>query len=216
MSDSHSSILSHQFETLDQQRASAEFGMWLFLVTEVLFFGGLFVSYAVYRYLYPVAFAESSQTLDMWLGCFNTFVLLTSSLTMALAVHAAEAGDKRKLIRFLLFTMFLGTVFLVIKGFEYHHKFEHHLVPGAHFEFEGPEKEHAQIFFFLYFVMTGIHGLHMIIGLGVLSVLILMAYNDRFSKEYFNPIHITGLYWHFVDIVWIFLYPFLYLIGHPK
>jgi cytochrome c oxidase subunit III len=213
MSESHSSTLSHQFDNLEQQRSASELGMWIFLVTEVLFFGGLFLAYSIYRFMFPEAFAQSSMKLDLWLGAFNTFVLLTSSLTMALAVNAAEEGKKVRILIFLFMTMTLGAIFLGIKGIEYHHKFVEHLIPGAGFQLEGGDVQHAQLFFFLYFAMTGLHGLHMIIGLGVLAVLSIMTAMGKFSAEYHNPIYVSGLYWHFVDIVWIFLYPLLYLIG---
>lgn len=205
--------LSHQFEDLQQQSESADMGMWVFLVTEVLFFGGLFLAYAVYRTLYPGAFEAGSRLMDIPLGALNTAVLLTSSLTMVLAVHAAEEGHKKPLVRYLILTMILGVVFLGIKGFEYHHKFVEHLIPGPGFEMDSVHRQHAQIFFSLYFTMTGLHALHMIIGLGVMTVIAILAARGRFSRTYSNPVRIAGLYWHFVDVVWIFLFPLLYLVG---
>ena len=209
----HHPALAHQFDSLGQQTEAATLGMWVFLVTEVLFFGGLFVTYAVYRAFYPAAFSAGSHELDIVLGGINTAVLITSSLTMALAVHAAQLGQRRLLMLFLTATMILGSVFLGIKAVEYYHKFAEHHVPGAGFQFEKEHQRHAQIFFSLYFIMTGLHALHMIIGIGVLLVMWIWAWRGTITAEYFAPIEISGLYWHFVDIVWIFLFPLLYLIG---
>ena len=209
----HHPALAHQFDSLGQQTEAATLGMWVFLVTEVLFFGGLFLTYAVYRSFYPAAFSAASHELDILLGGINTAVLITSSLTMALAVHAAQLGQRRLLMIFLVVTMVLGTVFLGIKAVEYYHKFAEHHVPGASFQFEREHQRHAQIFFSLYFIMTGLHAIHMIIGIGVLLVMWIWAWRGRITSDYAGPIEISGLYWHFVDIVWIFLFPLLYLIG---
>ncbi|MBI4478232.1 MAG: cytochrome c oxidase subunit 3 family protein [Acidobacteria bacterium] len=187
--------------------------MWVFLVTEVLFFGGLFLAYLVYRTWYPATFIEVSQHLDIFWGTTNTAVLITSSLTMALAVYAAETGDRRSLVFFLLATLTLGCVFLGIKALEYSHKFHEHLVPGAAFQWDGDHAERAALFMSLYFIMTGLHALHMIIGVGLMSVMTVLAWRGGFSPEYHVPVEVSGLYWHFVDIVWIFLFPLLYLIS---
>ena len=210
----HHPALAHHFETLEQQKEASTLGMWVFLATEVLFFGGLFVAYSIYRAWYPEAFAAASQSLDLTLGALNTVILITSSLTMALAVHSAETGDRRKLMLFLVTTMALGAVFLGIKAVEYADKFAHHHVPGPIFHFE-PEAlaREAQIFFSLYFVMTGLHALHMIIGLGIMTWMLWWVRTGRITSDYASPIEISGLYWHFVDIVWIFLFPLLYLLG---
>jgi cytochrome c oxidase subunit 3 len=167
----------------------------------------------VYRAAYPAAFAEGSHHLDIVLGCINTVVLISSSLTMALAVHAAQIGQRQLLIAFLLLTIVLGLVFLGIKAIEYTHKFEDHLVPGPTFVFEGEHARQVQIFYSFYFGMTGMHALHMVIGIGLLSVLVWLAWRGRFSSTYYAPVENIGLYWHFVDIVWIFLFPLLYLLG---
>ncbi|HJY81656.1 MAG TPA: cytochrome c oxidase subunit 3 family protein [Candidatus Binatia bacterium] len=212
MSESHRA-LAHQFDDLEQQAEAATLGIWAFLITEILFFGGLFTGYAVYRTNYPQAFAEASHHLDILLGGINTVVLIGSSFTMALAVHAAQSGKRRALIAFLLATMLLGAIFLGIKVVEYSHKFVDHLVPGRTFTFPGAYAPQAQLFFSFYFAMTGMHAVHMIIGLAILSVLVGRAWRNRFSAIYFAPVEVTGLYWHFVDIVWIFLFPLLYLIG---
>ena len=221
MSDSHAAAhpaLQHQFETLEQQQESSTLGMWIFLVTEIMFFGGLFMAYLLYRVWYPLAWAEGSLELDIVLGGVNTAVLIASSLTMAMAVRAAQTGFARATVNWLLLTMALGLTFLVIKGFEYADKFSHHHVPGPDFHFELPPNvsadvaQQAEIFFSLYFAMTGLHALHMVIGFGLLSVIAWMAYRRRFSPAWYSPVEMAGLYWHFVDIVWIFLFPLLYLV----
>ena len=204
---------AHHFDDLDQQHAASWIGMWVFLATEVMFFGGMFAGYTVYRYWYPQAFASASNHLDVLLGGINTAVLICSSFTMALAVYSAETSRPKPLITFLLLTIALGLVFLGIKFFEYYTKFEEHLVPGSLFKFEGPLARHAEIFFSFYFAMTGMHAVHMIIGIGLLTALVFQARRGRFSAIYHTPVELTGLYWHFVDIVWIFLFPLLYLIG---
>jgi cytochrome c oxidase subunit 3 len=208
----HHPALMHHFDDLAQQREAASLGMWVFLATEVLFFGGLFATYMVYRIWYPATFGEASRSLDLTLGAVNTAVLITSSLTMALAVHAAAIGRRTALMLFIVATMALGTVFLGIKAVEYYQKFVEHHVPGAGFQFEGPDPIHAQIFFSLYFAMTGLHALHMIIGLGIMAVMLGMAWWGSFTPEWYTPVEVSGLYWHFVDIIWIFLFPLLYLI----
>jgi len=209
----HPAALAHQFDDLAQQREAATLGMWVFLVTEVLFFGGLFLVYTVYRILYPAAFAAASHELDVLLGSINTVVLITSSLTMALGVRAAQTGQRRLLLLFLIATMALGATFLGIKSVEYYHKFVEHHVPGPGFVFEPEHARHAQIFFSLYFLMTGLHAIHMIIGLGIMAVMLWWSWRGTITTEYYSPIEISGLYWHFVDIVWIFLFPLLYLLG---
>jgi cytochrome c oxidase subunit 3 len=204
---------AHQFDTPIQQYEASTLGMWVFLLTEIMFFGGLFLGYTVYRAAYPEAFVEGSHHLDVVLGGINTVVLLGSSLTMALAVHAAQMGERQQLIRCLAETLGLGLVFLGIKALEYAHKFAAHLVPGSRFVSEGPQAPQVQLFFSLYFSMTGMHALHMLIGIGLLSVLIRLAWRGRFSPDYHTPVEVVGLYWHFVDVVWIFLFPLLYLLG---
>jgi cytochrome c oxidase subunit 3 len=210
----HHPALAHHFDDLAQQHEASTLGMWVFLVTEVLFFGGLFAAYAIYRAWYPDAFAAASHHLDVTLGTINTVVLIASSLTMALAVHAAQTGHRAKLLLCLLLTIALGATFLGIKGVEYAHKFADHHVPGPAFQFEPVEYfRHAQVFLSLYFVMTGLHALHMVIGIGIMLVMLFWAWNGTITPEYASPIEISGLYWHFVDIVWIFLFPLLYLLG---
>ena len=208
----HHPALQHQFNTMEQQLETVTLGLWLFLVTEILFFGGLFMAYLLYRVWYPEAWAEGSVELDVVLGGLNTVVLIGSSLTMALAVRSAQVGAPRATVGWLGITMALGATFLVVKGFEYAHKFQTHHVPGPDFMFEGPHAKQVEIFLSLYFAMTGLHALHMVIGLGLLSVIAWMAHRRRFTPEWYSPVEMSGLYWHFVDIVWIFLFPLLYLV----
>src|SRR5437867_4184246 len=218
--------LQHHFENMEQQREAGTLGMWVFLVTEIMFFGGMFLAYTLYRYKYPVAFAAASNHLDIRLGAINTVVLIVSSFTMAMAVFSTQIGKRRNSIIFLITTMALGLAFLVIKGFEYHSKYVDNLIPGTlipghpfnpnlhemHLP-AGVAPGNLQMFYVIYFAMTGMHALHMVIGLGILTVILIMAWRRRFSPEYHAPVEISGLYWHFVDIVWIFLFPLLYLLG---
>jgi cytochrome c oxidase subunit 3 len=210
------SILADHFDNLEQQREAGTLGMWVFLITEVMFFGGLFTAYVVYRVANPSVFAGASHHLDVRLGGVNTAVLITSSLTMALAVYASQTGKRRMLIANLVFTLVLGLGFLGIKAVEYYDKYVHHLVPSSSFHWDDPNAPQAKLFFAIYFAMTGMHAFHMIIGAGMLITLIVMAARGRFSPEYHTPVELSGLYWHFVDIVWIFLFPLLYLIGRHE
>jgi cytochrome c oxidase subunit III len=214
----HPQGLAHHFRDLAQQKEAASLGMWAFIAQEIMFFGGLFLAYAVYRAHYPDIFAASAHHLNVPLGAFNTAVLICSSLTMALGVHAAAVGNRKATVAFLLLTVLLGSVFLGIKVVEYKDKFDHHLVPGPSFSghvlgLEGERERHAQIYFSLYFAMTGLHALHMIIGIPIILVLAWLASKGRYSPQYSTPVELTGLYWHFVDIIWIFLFPLLYLIA---
>jgi cytochrome c oxidase subunit 3 len=207
--------LREQFETEAQQKDASTLGMWIFLITEVMFFGGMFLAYTVYRRIYPEVFAIASSSLNVYIGAANTVVLLCSSLTMVLAVRAAQLGKSKAIVAFLILTLILGGVFLGVKGYEWKEKFEEHHIPGATFHFEGmtPDQQgHAQLFFSLYFAMTGLHALHMIIGAGLLLYLILQARKGVYANGYDTPVDLIGLYWHFVDIIWIFLFPLLYLI----
>jgi len=209
----HHPKLQHHFYNMEQQLEASILGMWVFLVTEVMFFGGLFMAYLVYRTAYPTAWAKSSEELNVIMGGANTAVLICSSLTMALAVRAAQVGSRRGQIVNLILTILFGATFLVVKYFEYKAKFVHHLVPGPHFAPEPALPFGSQIYFSLYFIMTGIHAAHMVVGIGLMTVILVMAWKGRFSPEYYGPVEVSGLYWHFVDIVWIFLFPLLYLLG---
>jgi cytochrome c oxidase subunit III len=239
---------------MEQQKDASTFGMWVFLLTEIMMFGGLIVAYMIYRLIYYEAFAAGSSSIDVTWGFVNTLVLIASSLTMALAVYAAQRGIRRFQQLFIVLTMILGTVFLVIKGIEYHQKYVEHHIPGGIFgtfnavknDYPGMGEEgniaqqvqrkletrkvnplppeaakneaerianQTQIFFSFYFAMTGLHALHMIIGLVLMTWLLVRVSRERFGPEYFTPVELSGLYWHFVDIVWIFLFPLLYLIN---
>ncbi len=211
----HPAGLAHHFESFAQQKESSFLGMWLFLVQEVMFFGGLFVTYVYYRMLYPHDFIIASRALSWKIGAFNTAVLLLSSFTMVYAVWAAQQGNSKKLVRGLLLTMLFGSTFLFVKYFEYKEKWEHHLVPGPHFAWHGSEPvgNSAEIFFSLYFGMTGMHALHMVVGIAIMLVMLRPAARGKWTPQNHNFVEGFGLYWHFVDIVWIFLFPFLYLIG---
>jgi cytochrome c oxidase subunit 3 len=211
--------LREQFDTAEQQRAASLLGMWIFLVTEVMFFGGMFTAYTVYRSLYPGVFAHASGTLSVVIGAINTAVLICSSFTMVLAVHYAQVGNRRLIVLFLILTILVGGVFLGVKGYEWWQKFEEHHVPGPSFHLENePMQGQAQLFFSLYFAMTGLHALHIVIGIGLLTVLAIQAQRGRFTPDYYSPVDVAGLYWHFVDIIWIFLFPLLYLVDRhmPK
>jgi cytochrome c oxidase subunit 3 len=208
----HHPAQQHHFDSLQQQHEASTLGMWIFLITEVMFFGGLFMAYLVYRVWYPEAWSEGSRELDIVLGGFNTVVLIGSSLTMAFAVRAAQTGGRKGTMVWLVLTMILGLTFLVVKFFEYKHKWDLNHIPGANFVFEGPHAPQVEIFLSLYFMMTGLHALHMVIGFGILSTILWMAYRNKFSPEWYTPVEMSGLYWHFVDIVWIFLFPLLYLV----
>jgi cytochrome c oxidase subunit 3 len=217
----HDSPLQHHFADMEQQQQASSLGMWVFLGTEIMFFGGMFLAYLIYRMWYFNEFAIGSRSLDIWLGTINTVVLICSSLTVALGVKAAQTGRRKTLVVLLVLTLIFGCAFLGIKGVEWHQKYEEHHIPGTSFSIadliqQYPQvpldQQHAQLYFSLYFAMTGLHAVHMIIGVGIFVVLLVMAWKGRFGPEYYTPVEIGGLYWHFVDIVWIYLFPLLYLI----
>ena len=205
-----------QFDTEAQQKDAATLGMWLFLVTEIMFFGGMFAVYTIYRSWYPDVFAIASSSLNEIIGALNTGVLLLSSFTMVMAVRAGQLGQQKAIVIFLILTLLFGGIFLGVKAYEWNQKFEEHHIPGqAAFHLDGVlpgDQGHAQLFFSIYFAMTGLHALHMVIGVGILLILIVQARKGRFSASYYTPVDVAGLYWHFVDIIWIFLFPLLYLI----
>jgi cytochrome c oxidase subunit III len=217
----HQEGLHHQFVDVEQQRNAASLGMWLFLGTEVMFFGGMFCAYLIYRLWYYQEFAAGSRSLDIWLGTINTAVLICSSLTVALGVRAAQMGKRKLLVLLLLLTLVFGLAFLGIKGIEWYDKFEEHHVPGASFSADDLIRDYpqlhidpsrTQIYFSLYFAMTGLHALHMIIGVGIFCYLTYYAWKGRYTPAYHTPVEMGGLYWHFVDLIWIYLFPLLYLI----
>ena len=210
MADTRAS-LAEQFDDLPQQLEASTLGMWTFLATEILFFGALFLSYVIYRHTYSEAFAVAGRHVKILHGTINTALLLTSSLTMSLAIHAAQRGRNRPLRLFLLLTIFLGCCFLAVKGLEYTSDIHEHLVPGTGFSHELPVQ--AQIFWFLYWMMTGVHSLHLAVGIGLLAVITWLAGQNKFSERYHNPVLISGLYWHFVDVIWVWLYALFYLVN---
>ncbi len=205
------SHLQHHFATARQQREAAKLGMWIFLATEVLFFGGLFMAYAAFRYFYPGTFLEAHRHLNVLMGGVNTVVLITSSLTMALAVRSAQVGDKKNLPKYLAVTFVLAGVFLVIKYFEYAHKFHLGLLPGRYYHGEGIGGL-PHVFFGIYFVLTGLHGIHVIAGMGVIAWIFFGSVRGKYGTSYYSPVDNVGLYWHLVDLIWIFLFPLLYLV----
>lgn len=221
----HDPALLEQFDTIEQQKDVSQFGMWVFLVTEIMFFGGLFGAYLIYRNLYNPAFVIASSSIAISWGAANTAILICSSLTMAMAVHSAALGARKLLTFFLVATLVLGAVFLGIKGKEYYDKYEEHHVPGASFDFNYHRAEEGKtvapqdvaqqtsIFFALYFAMTGMHAVHMIIGAGILIFLIYRVQHGAYPPHHYTMIENFGLYWHFVDIIWIFLFPLLYLVS---
>jgi len=246
----HHPALAHQFDSMEQQQDASTFGMWVFLLTEIMMFGGLFTAYLIYRLKYYPAFVAGSTSISVSWGFANTLVLIASSLTMAMSVWAAQKGDRKKTVMFLILTMILGAAFLGVKAKEYYDKYEECHIPGnvigkgfnawGGCDVRNPElgniadeirnpklhgnpnipevaaiqtAKQSEIFFSFYFAMTGMHALHMIIGLALLTALIVKAGRGRFSSVYNTPVELVGLYWHFVDIVWIFLFPLLYLVG---
>ena len=228
----HPPFLRHHFENLAQQREAGTFGMWLFLLTEIMFFGGLFCAYLIYRNWYYPAFVDGSHQLHIWAGTLNTTLLIISSFTMAMAVHAAEVRHRKPLLRWMILTIVLGCGFLCIKAYEWHDEWVHHHVPGLNFSIEdfthvnpaypadkplAPDMaQKTQIYFSLYFAMTGMHALHMIIGVGLLTILLIRAWGGAYTNGHIAHVENFGLYWHFVDLVWIFLFPLLYLISRHQ
>ena len=204
--------LAHHFKNLQQQTSSAKLGMWIFLVQEILFFSGLFLAYAVGRFFYPDTFLAAHELLDWKMGTLNTVVLLTSSLTMALAVRAAQINKKKLCVQLIGATTLLACVFLVVKYFEYTHKIHIGLLPGKFFKSEIVLPGNPGVFFGIYYIMTGMHGLHVIIGIGVLLWIMLRAQRGEFTPQNYSALENTGLYWHLVDLIWIFLFPLLYLV----
>ncbi|MEX2605584.1 MAG: cytochrome c oxidase subunit 3 family protein [Gracilimonas sp.] len=211
-STSHPTHVQHHFVDSDQQFDTAKMGMWVFLVNEILFFGGLFCAYIIYRAWYPELFSEAALELDTFWGAVNTVVLIGSSLTVAMAIRSVQKDQIKGLKINLLITIALACVFMVIKAFEYSHKFELGIFPGQYYTYDGLEHAMAPIFFSIYYMLTGVHALHVIIGIGLIYWIYRRAKNGEFSSEYYTPVEITGLYWHLVDLIWIFLFPLLYLI----
>jgi cytochrome c oxidase subunit 3 len=207
------SPVAHQFENAAQQREAATLGMWAFLATEVLFFGALFLGYTVYRLRNPEIFRAASEHTLVAIGAINTGVLLFSSFTMVMAVRAAELKRRVSLAGLLILTAALGVTFLGIKAFEYAHEIHEGLLPDSHFRFTEADPLKARMFFYLYFLMTGVHALHVTIGVIMLGIFALRALLTRQLERLTTAVDLLGLYWHFVDIVWVFLFPLIYLVG---
>ncbi len=205
-------VVPHHFTSAFHEFDASKFGMWLFLVTEILLFGGLFVSFIMYQGVYPEMFKEAHHELNKVLGAVNTVVLLTSSLTMALAVGYAQRSEREKTKWMLLLTILCAGTFMVVKYFEYTHKFHLGIYPGKYYTFEGIKAPNASLFFSHYFLMTGLHGIHVLIGMALITWIIVRNGRGDFNKNYFTPVELVGLYWHLVDLIWIFLFPLLYLI----
>jgi len=209
----HTLALRHQFDDVEQQKDASTLGMWIFLATEVLFFGGMFCCYTVYRSKFPVAFGHGSNHLDLILGAVSTAILIISSFTMACGVNSAATGAKNALVGFLSLTILFAAAFLVIEMSEWHMLYKEGLMPGFNFTYNEIDPGHVQLFFCMYFAMTGLHASHVTIGIGILAVMAIRAWRGAFGPDYYTPIEISGLYWHFVDLVWIFLFPLYYLIA---
>ena len=209
-------FLAHHFDTMGQQASAAKLGMWLFLATEILMFSGLFLAYFLMRTFYPEMVLGAHEHLNKWMGGLNTVVLLVSSYTMALAVRAAQTSNTPEIKRNLIYTIGCACIFMVVKYFEYTAKFSHGMFPGRFFEahchegyaFEGL----PHIFFAVYFTMTGLHGLHVLVGIGILTWIYFRAERGDFSSDNYSAVENSGLYWHIVDLIWIFLFPLLYLV----
>lgn len=205
--------LQHHFADLQQQRESAKLGMWIFLVTEILLFGGLFCFYAIYRAWNPDIFYNAHKVLDVHLGTLNTVVLITSSLTFALAIRSIQLGRRSRSLLLLISTFLLALTFLIVKYFEYSHKFHLGQLPGKYYTYGGIEGTNPHIFFSAYFLMTGLHGIHVVVGMSLIGWLIFRMKRGDFSAEWYTPVEMTGLYWHLVDLIWIYLFPLFYLVG---
>ena len=204
--------LAHHFPDMKTQEHAARMGMWLFLSTEILLFAVLFTAYALYRFLFPLGFEEASKLAHVTMGAINTVVLITSSLTVALAIHHARKGENRKVVGLLAITIAFGALFMVLKGFEYYHHFLDGQLPGRFYHYAGVTGPGVSMYFTVYFLMTGLHGLHVLIGMGLLTWVAVRAARGHFGPGYSTPVELSGLYWHLIDLIWIFLFPLLYLV----
>lgn len=203
----------HHFKSAQHEYASSKEGVWLFLTSEILMFGGLFVGYIIFHGLYPDVFHEGSKHLDWRLGAINTIVLLTSSLTMVLGLHYCQTGEKNKAVTNLAITIACGAIFMVIKYFEYSHKIHDGLLPGNWYSADKHGIYNIGLYYSFYFMMTGLHGIHVLAGMGLILWVLLRARKGEFSASYYTPVEGVALFWHLVDLVWIFLFPLLYLVG---
>jgi cytochrome c oxidase subunit 3 len=207
-----SSVLAHHFESLDKQAHAARLGMWIFIATEVLLFTALFAGYAVYRFLFPESFSLASRHIETWIGLVNTIVLVTSSFTVALGLHRATRGDGRGTALFFALSVLLALVFLGFKFVEYSHHFEEGQLPGRFYTYAGVQGPGVPMFFALYFMITGLHGIHVVVGATILAVIGVRAARGAYTPEYHVAVELAGLYWHLVDVIWIFVFPLIYLI----
>jgi cytochrome c oxidase subunit 3 len=205
--------LREQFATPEQQRESATLGMWIFIITELMLFGAMFAAFSIYRYWYPAAFTRGSGEMELWMGAVNTAILICSSFTMSLAEYAGASGKANRCAWLLLLTAALGAAFLAIKFTEYYMHYQDHKLPGFGFVESGPQSHEMQLFFFFYFMMTGLHSLHLLIGIGLVMVMLYPVLLDNISERYHTPIDNVSLYWHFVDVIWVFLYAIFYIPG---
>jgi cytochrome c oxidase subunit III len=209
----HVPFLQHHFSEMNQQAEASKIGMWLFLVTEILLFGGLFVGYGIMHMRHPEAFREAHHHLDRVMGALNTVVLLISSFTMVMAVWAASMSKKKLLIWMLVLTLICAGIFLVVKYFEYSHKFHDGLLPGKFYTHQGDTVPGQFLFFSFYFMMTGLHGLHVLLGMVAITWVLIRAIKGHFSSAYYGPVDLVGLYWHLVDMIWIYVFPLMYLLS---
>ena len=204
--------VAHHFDTAEQEFETAKLGMWAFLGQELLFFSGLFVAYGIFRFLYPEMFIDAHHHLSWKMGALNTFFLIKSSFTIVMGVRSAQLSQKKPMLKYLIMTFILAFAFLIVKYFEYSAKFHHGYLPSNWFTGEGLF-ENMHLFFGLYFVLTGLHGLHVAVGMGLIAWLIIRGRRGEFHADFYTPVEMVGLYWHLVDLIWIFLFPLLYLIG---
>lgn len=212
MSEGH---VEFQYDSAAHQEGTALDGMWLFLATEVLFFGALFLSWLVSRHFHPQGFADAARHTEILIGSLNTALLVTSSFAFSSGVGFIERGDVRSMVRACLVTALLGIAFIVLKGLEWHDDFSEHLVPGPGFAVTGVDTGGAEIFFCFYFLATAVHAVHMLVGLGLIAWLLLRARRGAFSADSHTPVEVVSLYWSFVDVIWLILYPLIYLVGRP-
>jgi cytochrome c oxidase subunit 3 len=204
---------AHHFKSAEHEYSTSKQGIWMFMVTEILMFGAIFVAYGIFHAIYPEMFAEGASHLDWKMGFINTLVLITSSYTMAMSIHHVQKNQLEQAATKLIITLLCALIFLVIKYFEYHHKFELGLYPGKWFEFKGAQHSNLALYFSFYFVMTGLHGIHVLVGMGLISWVFVRTKSGDFNEKHYTALEGVGIFWHIVDLIWIYLFPILYLIG---
>jgi len=203
---------AHHFESNEHEYTTSKQGVWVFLVTEILMFGGLFVAYAIYHSMYPEVFKAGSKFVDWRMGATNTVVLITSSLTMALGIYYIQKGRNKIAAANLAFTLLCGAMFMVIKYFEYSHKLHEGLAPSRYFSYEGEMVPNGMLYFGFYYTMTGLHGLHVLVGMGLITWCLIRTLRGDFEPKYYTAVEGVGLFWHLVDLIWIYLFPMFYLL----